>query len=50
MIPARARRVFDIAPGDRLVVLGDEAQGIALVKAEGFLALAEAVRGQMKEQ
>lgn len=50
VIPARARRVFDIAPGDRLVVLGDEAQGIALVKAEGFLALAEAVRGQMKEK
>ena len=44
VIPKEARRVFDIKPGDRLVVLGDEGQGIALMKAEGFLALAEEVR------
>ena len=40
VIPAKARKLFDISPGDRLVVLGDEGQGIALVKAESFLALA----------
>lgn len=44
VIPKEARRVFDIKPGDRLVVLGDEGQGIALMKAEGFLALAEEVK------
>ena len=40
VIPAKARKTFDISPGDELVVLGDESQGIAIVKAEGFLKLA----------
>ena len=40
VIPAKARKLFDISPGDQLVVLGDEGQGIAIVKAESFLALA----------
>ena len=40
VIPAKARKMFNISSGDQLVVLGDEGQGIALVKAESFLALA----------
>ncbi|WP_167392951.1 helix-turn-helix domain-containing protein [Paenibacillus ihbetae] len=32
VIPKKARDIFDIRPGDRLVVLGDEAQGIAIFK------------------
>ena len=40
VIPVKARKLFDISAGDQLVVLGDEGQGIALVKAESFLALA----------
>ncbi len=48
VIPKEARRVFNIKAGDRLVVLGDDAQGIALMKAEGFLALAEEVRKLQK--
>lgn len=32
VIPAKARKVFDIKAGDRLLVLGDEAQGIAIIK------------------
>ncbi|MBR2523379.1 MAG: helix-turn-helix transcriptional regulator [Clostridiales bacterium] len=44
VIPARARKVFDITPGDSLVVLGDEGQGIAIVKAKDFLNLADQVR------
>ncbi|MBO4637914.1 MAG: helix-turn-helix transcriptional regulator [Clostridiales bacterium] len=44
VIPARARKVFDIKPGDRLVVLGEEGQGIAIVKADSFLKIAEAIR------
>ena len=39
VLPARARKVFDIKPGDSVVVLGDEATGIALVKEEGLLGL-----------
>ena len=36
VIPKNARDTFDMKEGDRLVVLGDEAQGIALIKAEIF--------------
>ena len=32
VIPAKARKIFDIKPGDVLMVLGDEEQGIALLK------------------
>lgn len=32
VIPAKARKVFDIKAGERLLVLGDEAQGIAIIK------------------
>ena len=48
VIPKEACRVFNIKAGDRLIVLGDDAQGIALMKAEGFLALAEEVRKLQK--
>ncbi len=36
VIPKAAREMFELKEGDRLVVLGDEAQGIALMKAELF--------------
>ena len=39
VIPAKARKVFDIKPGDDLIVLGDESQGIALIKEKGLLGL-----------
>lgn len=44
VIPAKARKLFDINQGERLVVLGDETQGIALVKADSFLKLADMIR------
>ena len=34
VIPAKARKVFHIKAGDQLIVLGDEQQGIAIVKGE----------------
>lgn len=34
VIPARARKVFEIHAGDRLLVLGDEEQGIAIIKEQ----------------
>ncbi len=46
VIPAKARKLFDIKQGDRLVVLGDEGQGIAIVKVEDFLHLADMIRGE----
>ena len=39
VIPAKARKIFDIKPGDNLIVLGDEGQGIALIKEESLLGL-----------
>lgn len=44
VIPAKARKLFEISPGDQLVVLGDEEQGLAIMKSEKFLALADAIR------
>mgnify|MGYP002619448993 FL=1 len=32
VIPAKARKIFDIQPGDNLIILGDESQGIAIIK------------------
>lgn len=49
VIPARARRLFDIQPGTHLVVLGDETMGIALAKTSDFLKLAEMVRQNMTD-
>lgn len=42
VIPKEARDLFDIKPGDKLVVLGDEGQGLALVKEPVFMAGVEA--------
>lgn len=39
VIPAKARKVFGIEPGDNLIVLGDESSGIAVIKEEGFLSM-----------
>lgn len=36
VIPKKARELFDIKNGDSFVVLGDEAEGIALIKADIF--------------
>ncbi len=36
VIPQRARELFGINSGDAMVVLGDEAEGIALIKADIF--------------
>jgi len=44
VIPAKARKLFNISPGDELVVLGDETQGMAIIKAQYFLAMADAIR------
>lgn len=39
VIPAKARKVFNINPGDNLVILGDENAGIAILKEEDLLAM-----------
>ncbi|MGM1049615.1 MAG: AbrB/MazE/SpoVT family DNA-binding domain-containing protein [Bacillota bacterium] len=41
VIPKEARDVFDIKPGDSLLLLGDEKQGIAIVKNELMFKFAQ---------
>ena len=44
VIPAAARRTFGLKPGDRLLLLGDEEQGLALVREDAFLEILASVR------
>lgn len=43
VIPKQCRDVFDIKPGDNLLVLGDIHQGIGIVKQEALLDFAKAI-------
>lgn len=44
VIPAKARKIFEIEPGDNLVLLGDEGQGLAIIKEKGILDLLNTIR------
>ena len=37
VIPKQCREVFDIKPGDTLLILGDEAQGIGIMKQDRMM-------------
>ncbi|WP_036710466.1 helix-turn-helix domain-containing protein [Paenibacillus pinihumi] len=41
VIPKKAREIFSISPGDKLLLLGDEAEGIAIVKNEVLMQFAQ---------
>ncbi len=44
VIPAKARKVFDINPGDHLLILGDEERGIAVIKEQDIFKQFNIVR------
>lgn len=44
VIPAKARKIFGIEPGDNLVLLGDEGQGLAIIKEKGILDMLNTAR------
>ena len=44
-IPMEARRMFDIAPGDTLMVMGDRQRGIALLKDDIFYRMMDGPAG-----
>ena len=44
VIPKDARKIYDIKPGDALVMLGDE-RGIALLKTEIFQGVIDQAMG-----
>lgn len=50
VIPKQAREVFHINPGDSIIVLGDEEQGIAIVKAEDFLTLPKIIAESLEKR
>ncbi len=39
VIPKQAREVFDIKPGDTLLILGDEERGLAILPKEAITEL-----------
>ncbi len=49
VIPKEARDVFNVKPGDNLIVLGDIKKGLAIVKADVFYDIAENVTSVEKE-
>ena len=44
-LPEAARRLFAIAPGDRLLLLGEEGNGLALLREQDFEAMLRGMRG-----
>ncbi len=48
VIPKKARVIFDLQPGDDLIVLGDEEQGIALMKADLMIDFMNLVQESIK--
>ncbi|MCR4776514.1 MAG: helix-turn-helix domain-containing protein [Saccharofermentans sp.] len=46
VLPAKARKIFDINPGDNVLVLGDEGQGLAILKEKSLLNLLKNARKQ----
>jgi AbrB family looped-hinge helix DNA binding protein len=50
VIPAKARKIFNISQGDEFVVLGDENSGLALIKSEDFLNFTDMVKENTKQE
>ncbi len=43
IIPKKARELFHIQKGDRVILLGDESQGLALVNEKQFMRMVEEI-------
>lgn len=49
VIPKQARELFDIHPGDTLVLLGDVKRGLAIPTKQAFAAYAEQIFADQEE-
>lgn len=49
VIPKKAREVFGLKAGDQLLVMGDESQGLALVKASLLQSFAADILNAMQK-
>ena len=43
VIPKQARDMFDLAPGDNVLLLADKERGIAIVNNDDFVHFAESI-------
>ncbi|MFA7673860.1 MAG: AbrB/MazE/SpoVT family DNA-binding domain-containing protein [Clostridia bacterium] len=50
VIPSEARKIFDINPGDTLLLLGDDRQGLAIVKKSLMQKFAASILDAKEEQ
>ena len=50
VIPKDAREMFHIQPGDTLLVLGDEKNGIVVTRPEGLSEIARKIFSTMEEE
>lgn len=50
VIPKQARELFGIAPGDTLILLGDEKRGIAIPPKNAFAHYMETIFGNDESQ
>ncbi len=50
VIPKGARDMFDINPGDSVIVLCDKKRGMAIVKSDVIVDLADSVLGTTGEE
>ena len=50
VIPKDARDIFAINPGDKLLVMGDEQQGLAIVKTDALQSFASFILEAMKKK
>ena len=50
VIPKQARDMFDIKPGDTLLLMADESRGIALVENSGVMNFARSVFEAQEEE
>lgn len=51
VIPKDFRDMFEIAPGDTLLLLADKKQGIAIVSNDAYIKFADAIfQAQMPEE
>ncbi len=48
VIPKEARSVFNINPGDSLLMMGDVKKGLAIVKTEVFTSMADDIMNNEK--
>jgi len=50
VIPKEARTIFHIGPGDTLLILGDEKNGIIVTKPEVIETIAEEILGNLQRE